>query len=183
MSAHQQVEPGHAGVSWPRKDSSASSYVTRREPKFSLTTIFSRCTEERSIVNSKLFQRFLAIEKKRAERSRTSFMLVVLNVKNLVQVQSERKSLAPMEQAVFSAIRNTDFVGWYDESETSLGIVFTEIAEPTKGIASTIIDRVRLALSTYISARVLSSIDYTCQVYQPELTDSRSVERRAIACD
>jgi hypothetical protein len=180
MSAHQQVEPGHT-TNWSGK--SRLVEPVRTGPKFTLATIFAPSTEERSIVNSRFFHRFLLTEKKRAERSKTSFMLVVLNVKGVVSNPTERKSLSCIEQGIFSSIRNTDFVGWYEENQTCLGIVFTEIAEPNQVIACTIIDRVRTAITPYVSSEVLQSINYTCQIYQPKLHGTPAVERRRIACD
>jgi hypothetical protein len=124
------------------------------------------------------------MERKRAERSGTSFMLVVLDLKSTLETSAIRKLVAPIERGIFSAVRHTDFVGWYEETENALGIVFTEIVEPNPVIASTILDRVKNALSEDISPKLAMNIDYTCHVFtRGEIKNASGDERCALASD
>jgi hypothetical protein len=189
MNAHQQVEPELVGAgNWAVKPSIAGTVVTQIQKstwKLNLATIFTRSSiEERSIADSNLFRRFLTLERKRAERSGNSFLLVVLHMQDMPQGQAQQKVLAPLQRGIFSTIRNTDFVGWYEKNQPALGILFTEIAEPNEAVTSTILTRMREALSADSAPGLIMKMDVTCHVFPGgESNNSRSVERCARAAD
>ncbi len=78
--------------------------------------------------NEAAFRYFLAIERKRAERARSSLLLMLVSLK---QLSGARMALTPATSAgVFSAlnscVREVDFVGWYHE-----GLVAAAVLAPT----------------------------------------------------
>jgi len=110
-------------------------------------------------------------------------MLVVLRVRDIPHGLDERKVLAPLQRGIFSSIRNTDLVGWYDYNKRALGILFTEIAEPNQVTASATLKRVREAISAHTAPELLK-MDVTCHVFQRgKSNDSRSLEPCAAAGD
>jgi len=179
MSANQQVGRGLLGVgNWTLKPSTAGSGKTQasksaRRP--TLTAIFARSIDEPSIADGDLFRHFLSMERKRSERSGKSFMLVVLRV-DIPHGLDERKVLGPLQRRIFSSIRSTDLVGWYDYNQRALGILFAEIAEPDQVTASATLTRVTEAISAHTAPELLK-MDVTCHVFQSgKSNDSRSVE-------
>ncbi len=111
-------------------------------------------------------------------------MLVVLRIKDVLPGQDERKVLAPLQRGIFSAIRNTDFVGWYEENQPSLGILFAEIVEPNQLVASAILKRLREVISARTAPELVRKMDVSCHVFQGgESNDSRSAESCASAGD
>jgi len=188
MSAHQQVEPGSFRVgNWTAQPPTAVSVGTqihKSARKLSLAAIFARSIEERSIADGNLFSRFLSMERKRAERSGNSFLLVELRLKDMFNGQDERKMLASLHGGIFSAIRNTDFVGWHEGNQPALGILFTEIVDPNQVVAATILKRMKEGLSAHTAPGLVKKIDVTCHVFQGGgSNDSRSIARNATAAD
>lgn len=191
MSAHQQVElhsPRLLGVrNWTIKPFTAGSgrtLINKFTRNLRLDAIFTPSIEERSIADGNLFRHFLSMERKRSERSGSSFMLVVLRIKDVLNAQDERKVLAPLQRGIFSAIRNTDFVGWYEKNELALGILFAEIVEPNQLVASAILKRVREAISARTAPELVMKMDVSCHVFQGgESNDSRSAEPCAAEAD
>jgi hypothetical protein len=191
MSAHEQIElrtPGLLGVgNWTAKHSivgSVGSHIKNPARKLNLATIFTRSIEERSIADCNLFRHFLSLERKRAERCGSSFMLAVLSIRDMVSVRDGRRVLAPLQRGIFSAIRNTDFVGWYEENQLALGILFTEIAEPNQVAASAILKRVKEAISAHTAPGLVEQMAVTCHAFQGGKSPNfRTDERPAVASD
>ena len=188
MSLNQQVESQNPQVlGFGRNWAVATSTGTRTgipAQRARLGTIFTRSMEERFIANGKLFRQLLSLEQKRAERNANSTVLAVLDVKSLLQEQIGPKAMAPIERAIFSAIRTTDLVGWYDESQSSLGILFTEIAEANEKVVSTILMRVTEAILANAAEGLVSKLDVSCQVFVgQENKESVCAERPFAAAD
>jgi|SRR5579863_1170920 len=113
----------------------------------SFTLIGTQPPDTRSIIDGPLFRQLLAQEKKRSERSGNSFLLVVMRIQDDLRSQGEQEALAMLRRRIFSKIRDTDVVGWYDENESALGILFTEIGDPNQTSVSAVLGRVREAVS------------------------------------
>ena len=98
--------------------------------------------------NEETFQLFLAIERKRSERSNRSFLLLLLDLKKQPGADVD---IAPLVAArLFSGLtlclRETDFVGWYREGRV-VGAVLTQFEDaPGPEIAHVIGQRLRGAL-------------------------------------
>jgi hypothetical protein len=191
MSASQQIELQTSGLlevrGWgvePSLIGSLGSQIIESARRLSLNTIFTRSVEERLIADGTLFQRFIAMERKRAARSGNSFMLVVLRVPSESPVKEDENVLAPLQRGIFSAVRNTDFVGWYEANQPSIGIVFTEIIDPNKAVASAILKRIRESISAYAAPGTIMKMEVTCQVFQgAETFDFRSIDACETAGD
>lgn len=126
------------------------SLLHKTAAPMSFTFVRTRHRGGRSIIGGPIFRQLLAQEKKRSERSGNSFVLVVLPVAERLHCQGE--AFAVFERRIFSQIRDTDLVGWYDENEWTLGILFTEIGEASETnerSASAVLDRVKEIISPH----------------------------------
>ena len=105
---------------------------------------------EREILNEKAFQRMIAVERKRTERSRIPFLLMLLDAGNHQAPEKNGKALGSIVPSLVSSTRETDVIGWYKERAT-VGVIFTGLAVDGKSseknsILSTILTRVSTTL-------------------------------------
>jgi hypothetical protein len=156
-----------------------------RHSSFSIPLISSQTIEERPIADSDFFRHFLSMERKRSERAGSPFVLAILRVKELPPNQDERRMLATLQRAIFSRIRDTDFVGWYDEDdEPTLGILFTEISGQPDVTVPAILKRLEKSISIH-TAEDLPQTEVTCDVFQGKKSANyrHPLEPGAAACD
>jgi lipopolysaccharide/colanic/teichoic acid biosynthesis glycosyltransferase len=106
-----------------------------------------------------VFQRVLVLERRRAERSRRPFVLMLISSKGR-QVSNQR--VLQQTLAVLSTTtRESDLIGWYEESAT-VGVIFTELegakAKAGKSILLKVENAVQDALGETDAARLSISV-------------------------
>lgn len=100
----------------------------------------------REILNEETFRRMIAIERKRTERSKEPFLLMLLEAGNRMGSEKHGKALENILSVLPSSIRETDLVGWYKE-RTAVGVMFTGLGCNDKNsILSVILSKVSTAL-------------------------------------
>jgi lipopolysaccharide/colanic/teichoic acid biosynthesis glycosyltransferase len=115
-------------------------------------------TEERVVLNEESFKRMIAIERKRTERSREPFLLMLVEAGNPQRAEKHGKPLDRILSAMLSSTRETDIVGWYKDRIT-VGVMFTGLAVEDKNIVlSTILSRVSAALRDELTTEQFSQI-------------------------
>lgn len=125
-------------------------------PADSLFDILS--TEERVVLNEESFKRMIAIERKRTERSREPFLLMLVEAGNPQRAEKHGKPLDRILTAMLSSTRETDLVGWYKDRIT-VGVMFTGLAVEDKNVVlSTILSRVSAALRDELTTEQFSQI-------------------------
>jgi hypothetical protein len=82
---------------------------------------------EREVLNEGTFKHMISIERKRTERSRKPFLLMLLDTGNRHESEKNRKALDRIVSALLASIRETDVTGWY-KSRATIGVLFTELA-------------------------------------------------------
>jgi lipopolysaccharide/colanic/teichoic acid biosynthesis glycosyltransferase len=80
---------------------------------------------ESGLYLEEIFRDFLKVERKRAERSNRTFLLMLLHIGNAVCDAEKQKALEKITCRIISLTRETDIKGWYKQG-TVLGIIFTE---------------------------------------------------------
>ena len=75
----------------------------------------------------KFFLNFLHLERKRSERSRRPFMLVVIGLNGFLKTAERREVIKDITSVLSSTTRDIDMKGWYKHNE-SIGIIFNEIS-------------------------------------------------------
>jgi hypothetical protein len=107
------------------------------------------------VYDEKAFRHFLALERKRAEQSSRSFLLL------LVSFKKDHRGSATVPASVaghlFSAleacVREVDFIGWYRDGRV-VAAVLTQGAEPPAGALRPIADRVTGLLDRRLPAQL-----------------------------
>ena len=82
--------------------------------------------KHREFLAEDLFRRFLCCERKRTERSRKSFLLMLVDVGRVLQANRNQRALRRILSALSCSTRETDIAGWYREGAV-LGVMFTEV--------------------------------------------------------
>jgi lipopolysaccharide/colanic/teichoic acid biosynthesis glycosyltransferase len=115
--------------------------------------------EERAIQNEENFKRMIAVERKRTERSREPFLLMLLEAGNHHQrAEKNTNALDKIISAMLSSTRETDVVGWYKD-RTTVGVMFTGLTiEDKSAVLSTILSRVSAALRDELTSDQFSQI-------------------------
>ncbi|HEY6770127.1 MAG TPA: sugar transferase [Candidatus Sulfotelmatobacter sp.] len=102
--------------------------------------------EAREVLNEGTFRRMIAVERKRTERSREPFLLMLLEVGNHQGSEKNGKALDNMLSVLLLSIRETDVIGWYKD-RSAVGVMFTGLAGNDKNsILSVILSRVSTTL-------------------------------------
>lgn len=88
---------------------------------------------DRCVLDEQLFHRAISLERKRAERSRRSFLLVLLDLRTVLANDSKGKILNTIISSLRRRTRETDVAGWHKRNAV-LGVMFMDV--PTEGRAS-----------------------------------------------
>jgi len=120
---------------------------------------------DRGILNAEVFRRMLALERKRSERSRKPFVLLLLDMGERLASEKSGKILRKVLSALSLSTRETDISGWYAE-DCVVGVVFTEIAtEDGTSIPSTIIARVTETLRDNLAPDQFNQLNISFHVF------------------
>ncbi len=119
---------------------------------------------ERAVLNPETFRRMIALERKRSERSRKPFVLLLLDMGDRPS-NKNGKILGKISSVLSALTRDTDVTGWYSE-ESVVGVMFTEIAaEDSTSIPSTIITRVTDTLRGNLSLEQFNRVRISFHVF------------------
>jgi len=124
--------------------------------------------EERGVLNEEAFHRMISLERKRTERSRKPFLLMLLDMGNGLLSDKSEKALDKILSALSLSTRETDITGWY-KMNSVVGVMFTEFgAEDRNSILSTIMTRVSETLRNNLSSRQFGVISISFHLFPEE---------------
>jgi lipopolysaccharide/colanic/teichoic acid biosynthesis glycosyltransferase len=100
----------------------------------------------------------IAVERKRTERSRKPFLLMLLDAGNQQGSGRNGKALDSIVPALLSSTRGTDVIGWYKD-RTTVGVIFTGlVVEDKNSILSTILTRVSTTLRDKLTVEQFNQV-------------------------
>jgi exopolysaccharide biosynthesis polyprenyl glycosylphosphotransferase len=121
------------------------------------------------------FHNMLTLERRRAERSRKPFVLMVLRPDASVVAEVGDGFMSQVKSVLLKSMRETDLVGWYKEGMI-LGVIFTEISlESTTPITEILRSKVVSALHNELSSKITSMLAVTVHLF-PEIRDRDRAE-------
>ena len=124
--------------------------------------------EERGILNEGAFHRMISLERKRTERSRKPFLLMLLDMGNSLRSDKNNKALDKILLALSLSTRETDVTGWY-KNNSVVGVMFTEFgAEDRNTILSTMMTRVSETLRNNLSSQQFGLISISFHLFPEE---------------
>ena len=130
---------------------------------------------DRVVLNPEAFRRMIALERKRSERSRKPFILLLLDMGDRPS-DKNGKLLGEISSVLSGSTRDTDVIGWYANGSV-VGVMFTEIsAEDSASIPSTVIARVTDTLRSNLTLEQFNRLRISFHVF-PEDWDHDDHER------
>ncbi len=134
-------------------------------------------TTREHTLNEETFCAMLAVERRRAERSRKPFVLMLID--SGVAQRNGRPDIADRLAPVISgAVRESDMIGWYRQG-VILGIIFTELSQETnQPISDVLRGKIVKALREDLGQKLESQLSVTVHLY-PESWDDESADRAA----
>lgn len=147
-----------------------SNGTTERIPRTLSTPICDRV-----VLNDESFRRNLSLERKRTERSRKPFLLMLLEFGDLVQSESNH-ALGKVISALCTCTRATDVVGWF-KNNSVVGVLFTEVVlDDQTSIVSTMMARVNEMLGQSLLLNQFNQLKISFHVF-PESWDVGTFDR------
>lgn len=115
-------------------------------------------TGAREVLKEETFKRMIAVERKRTERSREPFLLMLLEGGNHQNSEKNGKALDNTLSVLPISIRETDVIGWYTD-RTAVGVMFTGLSCNDKNsILSAIINKVSTTLRDQLTTDQFNQI-------------------------
>src|SRR5712692_8980145 len=142
------------------------------------TERFSRpqnSTVSNEVLAEQVFHRMIALERKRSERTQRPFVLLLMDTGRSLPTDKNGRILLDILSALQAAARETDVMGWY-ESNSVVGMMFTEITLNNNLILSTILSRISDVLRDRLTTEQFSEIKFSFHLF-PEEWDPQNPER------
>lgn len=122
-------------------------------------------TGDRLPLDEETFRRTIAVERKRTERSKAPFLLMLLETTGSESPERKKQTLDAIVSALILSSRDTDIVGWYKE-RAIVGVMFTGLAGNDKSaIAEMIVERVSSALRSQLNPAQLDQISISLHFF------------------
>ena len=135
-------------------------------------------TGERGILNEETFHRLISLERRRTERSRKPFLLMLLDMGDHLPSGAAAKVLSKILAGLSGSTRETDVAGWY-KTDCVVGVMFTEIGlEDRNSIVSTMIERLGAALRSDLTSEQFNQVSLSFHVYPEEWNHDHEVPKR-----
>ena len=126
---------------------------------------------ELGLLTQQLFTKMLWLERKRTERSRRGFVLMLLDPGDLLNHASRDKSLGKILAALGQSVRDTDITGWYKDGGI-LGVIFTELGTEVEGsLVNTLSTKVSEALYRTLTVGQINEIKLTFHIFPEDWDD------------
>ena len=140
-------------------------HLRRSSPAIAPPPVRPVANRESSVLDENSFRRMIAVERKRTERSRQPFLLLLLDAGSCLPSDANGRVLGQILSALSLATRETDVTGWY-KTHSVVGVMFTEISIDERGsILSTVMNRVSETLRNNLSLRNFSQISISLHVF------------------
>lgn len=117
------------------------------------------------ILSQEMFRAMLLQERRRAERSRKVFVLMLLDAASFVADGTVAKIMPQIQSTIMDSSRETDIVGWYKDGIV-LGVIFTEVSLETKEpITEVLRGKVTNALRQELKRAICSRLVVTVHLF------------------
>jgi len=127
------------------------------------------------VLAEEVFRRMITLERKRSERTQRPFVLLLMDTGCTLPAEKNGRILLDILPALQAATRETDVMGWY-ESNSVVGVMFTEITLDNNFILSTILSRISDVLRDRLTTEQFSQIKFSFHLF-PEEWDPHNPER------
>ena len=120
---------------------------------------------ERYALDEDTFQRMLAVERKRTERTKAPFLLLLLEVNRNRAAKRAAGIHHNIISATLASSRDTDLVGWYTDNVT-IGVIFTGLTAIDKlSSINSILLKTRTKLQEYLTPEQLEEVEISFHLF------------------
>jgi lipopolysaccharide/colanic/teichoic acid biosynthesis glycosyltransferase len=128
----------------------------------------------REVLGVEAFRRMIAIERKRTERTKEPFLLMLLEAGRHQGSSKNGRAIDRMVSALLSSIRDTDVIGWYKD-KTTIGLMYTALANNSKNaVLSTILNRVSATLGEELTSDQFSEVSISFHFFPDDWNHENS---------
>jgi lipopolysaccharide/colanic/teichoic acid biosynthesis glycosyltransferase len=137
-------------------------YVKGGRQYLSLNRIADR---RRDVLGVETFRTLLTLERRRAQRSGQTFILMLLDGTLVDEKKLTAGFAEKLVGAVSSAIRESDIIGWYEQGKV-LGVIFTELNQiENLPVADVLEHKIQKAFKENLDRSIASKIVVTLHVF------------------
>jgi lipopolysaccharide/colanic/teichoic acid biosynthesis glycosyltransferase len=123
---------------------------------------------EPSALDEEVFRHMIALERKRSERSKRAFLLMLLNAGENLAEDKNGEVLGKTLSALATSTRETDVTGWYKRNLV-VGVIFTELSLGNRqSLLSTIKAKVDTALRDNLTLEQFNQINISFHPFPDE---------------
>jgi lipopolysaccharide/colanic/teichoic acid biosynthesis glycosyltransferase len=138
-----------------------SSLRKDRDSALSSGANVRRTMANRDVLKEEEFRRMLALERKRSERTKAPFLLMLAECTAAATHESEAATLGKMGSVLLKDSRETDVIGWYNDSSV-LGVLFTGLSAGERGpILEKIAERLKSKLERGLAPDELQRVRFS----------------------
>ena len=123
--------------------------------------------EDHTFYSTHHFHNMLRIERKRSERSKNSFLLMLLDLSELHRRQREDYVYEKIKPVLTSCSRETDIRGWYELNKT-IGVIFTEMVSVDESSIEKIFGKLHSRICDALDAEEVRRIKVSFHVFPEE---------------
>src|SRR5262249_8414830 len=127
------------------------------------------------VLSEDVFRKMISLERKRSERTQRPFVLLLVETGSHSPSKKNGRFLLEILNSLQAATRETDVMGWY-ESDSVVGVMFTEITLDSNLILSTILSRISEVLRDRLTTEQFSRIKFSFHLF-PEEWDPHNPDR------
>lgn len=144
----------------------------RRDVSLNLPIPGAGTSSCRIVLGEDAFVSMLYLERRRAERAEKRFMLMLVDVKRATAEGAANRILAKITNALASATRETDIIGWYLEGSL-IGVIGTEIGDTPPGtVQERMLQKVRESFLTSLGQEKASLVTVSFHFFPEEFGDN-----------
>jgi exopolysaccharide biosynthesis polyprenyl glycosylphosphotransferase len=126
------------------------------------------------VLSQEAFHAMLTLERRRAERSRDAFILLLVDARSADKNGNAAAFADQLASVVSAKTRETDIVGWYQDSAT-LGVIFTETnLMQDSSVAEVLRSKIATALQCVFDQEISSKLVISVHVFPQSLDKDRA---------
>lgn len=139
--------------------------VLRSTARKAASAVGSLMESREEVLLEESFRSMLTLERRRAERSRKPFVLMLLDASAFIEEKTADHFMTRVCSVLLKSTRETDLIGWYEKGVV-LGVIFTEVsAEVEKPITEILHSKVLGALHGELGRKLAASLVVTTHLF------------------
>ena len=132
--------------------------------------------------SEELFTKLLCLERKRAERSRKPFVLMLIDASKVLQGDRRNIVLDRLAVSLSASTRETDICGWYKEGSL-IGVILTEIGSANaNALRNTMLSKVGSALHASLGPSQIAEIRISFHVFPEDAGSQNGGSKDSRSC-